>query len=64
MPEPQNWSKALPEFRSAVERHGFGFNSVELIREPFEPLLKRAYIEWLRLHPSVRPQVCFNSDVV
>lgn len=26
----------LPEFRSAVERHGFGFNSVDLIREPFE----------------------------
>jgi len=26
----------LPEFRSAVERHGFGFNSVDLIREQFE----------------------------
>ena len=26
----------LQEFRSAVERHGFGFNSVDLIREPFE----------------------------
>jgi hypothetical protein len=26
----------LPEFHAAVERHGFGFNSVDLIREPFQ----------------------------